>query len=215
MVEVVYVSWREVVDLCYKLAEDIINSGFEPDVIVAVLRGGVVPALLLSDILGVNEFYAIRIKHWGIAEEVCTVPIVEQLPQKKLQGVKVLIVDEVADTGKTLIKAVEEIKKLNTLEVKTAVLHLKPSSVLVPDYYVLKLNKWVWIFYPWSLVETLFALAYKELGESADKAKILGKIEELVKALDIEYYRRDIIESAMRFYMKNKKDVKSRKSSQC
>uniref|UniRef100_A0A7C2ZM73 Phosphoribosyltransferase n=1 Tax=Ignisphaera aggregans TaxID=334771 RepID=A0A7C2ZM73_9CREN len=204
MVEVLYVSWKDVINLCYKLAKDIASSGFEPNAIVAVLRGGVVPALLLSDILGVEEFYAIRVKHWGIAKEVYATPIVEQLPQKKFQEAKVLVVDEVADTGKTLARVIEEIKKLGAAEVKTAVLHLKSSSGLLPDYYAAKLEKWVWIFYPWSLAETLFALAYRELGASASKEDLLRKIEQLVESLEIEHYRRDVIESALTFYIKKK-----------
>jgi hypoxanthine phosphoribosyltransferase len=204
MVEVVYVSWRDVIELCYKLAKDIARSGFEPDAIVAVLRGGVVPALLLSDILGIEEFYAIRVKHWGIAEEVYRIPVVDQLPQRKLQGVKVLVVDEVADTGKTLAKAVEELKKLGAIEVRTAVLHLKTTSSLIPDYYAVRLEKWVWIFYPWSLAETLFALAYRELSSTAGVDDIIKEIERLVKTLDIEYYRRDIIETALRYYIKKR-----------
>jgi hypoxanthine phosphoribosyltransferase len=204
MVEVLYISWKDVIELCYKLAKDIAQSDFEPDSIVAVLRGGVVPALLLSDILGIEEFYAIRVKHWGIAEEVYVTPIVDQLPQRKLQGVKVLIVDEVADTGKTLTKAVDELKKLGASEVKTAVLHLKSSSTLIPDYYAVKLEKWVWIFYPWSLAETLFALAYRELGPSANVNDIIKEIERLVDFLDIEFYRRDVVEAALKYYIKKK-----------
>ncbi|MEM4789010.1 MAG: phosphoribosyltransferase [Ignisphaera sp.] len=205
MVEVLYVSWKDVIDLCYKLAKDIAESDFEPDVIIAVLRGGVVPALLLSDILGVEEFYAIRVKHWGIAEEMYITPVVEQLPQRKLQGSRVLIVDEVVDTGKTLVKAIEEVKKLGASNVKTAVLHLKSSSNLIPDYYAVKLDKWVWIFYPWSLAETLFALAYRELGSTANIEDVLREIEELVRTLEIEYYRRDIIEAALKLYIRKKK----------
>lgn len=207
MVEVLYISWKEVIDLCYKLAKDIAQSGFEPDVIVAVLRGGVVPALLLSDILGVEEFYAIRVKHWGIAKEVYTTPIVDQLPQRKLQGAKVLIVDEVADTGKTLAKAFDEIKRLGATEIRSAVLHLKSSSSLIPDYYAVKLEKWVWIFYPWSLAETLFSLAYRELGTVSNVNDIIKEIERLVESLEIEHYRRDIIETALKYYLK-KKSVK-------
>lgn len=204
MVEVIYVTWRDVIDLCYKLAIDIANSGYEPDVIVAVLRGGVVPALLLSDILGIEELYAMRIKHWGIAEEVYTTPIVEQLPQRRLKGAKVVLVDEVVDTGKTITKATEELKKLGASEVRSAVLHFKTTSTISPDYYAAKLDKWVWIFYPWSLAETLFALAYKELGKTSSREDILRKVEELARALDVEYYRKDIIETALSFYIKKK-----------
>lgn len=206
MIEVLYISWKDVIDLCYKLAKDIAQSGFEPDVIIAVLRGGVVPALILSDILSVEEFYAVRVKHWGIAEEVYVVPMVDQLPQRKLHGVKVLVVDEVADTGKTLAKTVEELNKLGAMDIRTAVLHLKPSSLFTPNYYAVKLEKWVWIFYPWSLAETLFSLAYRELGSVADANSLIKEIERLSQFLEIEYYRRDIIEIALKYYMKKKID---------
>lgn len=204
MVEIIYVSWREVVDLCYKIALDIANSGYEPNVIVAVLRGGVVPALILSDILGVEEFYAVRMKHWGIAKEVYTIPLVEQLPQKKLQGSKVLLVDEVADTGKTMVKALEELKKLGAEEIRSAVLHLKSSSIIIPDYYAVKLEKWVWIFYPWSLAETLLSLAFREINSNVSKEHLISKIEQLASSLEVEHYRREIIESALKFYLKKK-----------
>lgn len=202
MVEVLYISWQEVVDLCYRLASKVLRSGYEPDAIVAILRGGVVPALLLSDMLAVENFYAMRVKHWGIARELYDVPVVEQLPQARLQGSSVLLVDEVADTGKTLARAVEELRRLGVSEVKTAVLHVKPTSSFEPDYYAGRLDKWAWIFYPWSFAETLIALAYKELGPNAGREALLRKIEELVKALEVENYRRDLLEYALSFYAK-------------
>lgn len=200
MVEVVYVSWDEAVELCYRLAMKIASSGFRPDAIVAVLRGGVVPALIVSDVLGVDRFYAVRARHWGIAEEVYETPLVEQLPQGKLEGARVLVVDEVADTGKTLRQVVEEVEKLGPAEVRSAVLHLKPSSVYTPDYYVEKLGRWVWIFYPWSLVETLYALAHRELGPGATREQIVRKVEELAAKLGVKGYRRDVLEIGIRFY---------------
>ncbi|RLG77542.1 MAG: phosphoribosyltransferase [Thermoprotei archaeon] len=203
MVEVLYISWDKAIEMCYRLALDIASSGYKPDAIVAVLRGGVVPALIVSDVLGVDTFYAVRAKHWGIAEEVYKAPLVEQLPQGRLEGKKVLVVDEVADTGKTLNCVIEELRKLGALEVRSAVLHLKPSSIRIPDYYVEKLSRWTWIFYPWSLVETLYALAHRELGEKASKEELLKKVEELVDRLGVKGFRREIIEMGIRFYKKS------------
>lgn len=176
-----------------------------PDAIVAVLRGGVVPALVLSDVLGADEFYAIRVKHWGIARELYSVPLVEQLPQGRIEGKSVLLVDEVADTGKTLARAIEELMKLGAAEVKTAVLHLKPTSTVAPDYYAVKLDEWAWIFYPWSLAETLLSLAVRELGEATSAESIARKASEIASRLGVEHYKKNIIEVALKLYSKKYK----------
>jgi len=191
------------VELCFKLAKKVADSGFRPDVIVAVLRGGVVPALIVSDVLNVEEFYAIRVKHWGIAEEVYKVPVIEQLPQGKLEGKRVLLVDEIADTGKTIEVAVRELRKMGLQEVRTSVVHLKPTSSVIPDYYVEKLNRWVWVFYPWSTAETLISLAHRELGRGADVGEILRVAEAIAEKLRVREPVRSILEVAMRFYVES------------
>jgi len=200
---VVYVSWERAVELCFKLARKVADSGFRPDTIVAVLRGGVVPALIVSDVLNVEEFYAIRVKHWGIAEEVYKVPVVEQLPQGKLEGRRVLLVDEIADTGKTIEIAVRELRRMGPREVRTSVLHLKPTSSVVPDYYVEKLDRWVWVFYPWSAAETLISRAHRELGRGSDAGKILRVAEAIAERLKVREPVRGILEVAMRFYVES------------
>lgn len=202
VVEVRYVTWGEAIRLCYKLAKEVVDSGYKPDVIVSIMRGGVVPALIVSDILNVDSFYALRVKHWGIAEEVYSVPVVEQLPQGKIEGKKVLVVDEVADTGKTLDVAVKELLKLGPAEVRSAVLHLKPNSVIIPDYFAERLNRWVWIFYPWSIVETLVALAYRELGSrKVSEEELLKTSIALARKLGVRAPISRILKMSLRYYL--------------
>jgi len=202
VVEVRYVTWGEAIKLCYKLAKEVVDSGYKPDVIVSIMRGGVVPALIVSDILNVDSFYALRVKHWGIAEEVYSVPVVEQLPQGKIEGKKVLVVDEVADTGKTLDVAVKELLKLGPAEVRSAVLHLKPNSVIIPDYFAERLNRWVWIFYPWSIVETLVALAYRELGSrKVSEEELLKTSIALARKLGVRAPISRILKMSLRYYL--------------
>ncbi|MEM0340804.1 MAG: phosphoribosyltransferase [Acidilobaceae archaeon] len=204
MSEVVYLSWNEVIGHCYRLALSIAKSGFKPDAIIAVLRGGLVPALVISDVLNVSEFYAVRAKHWGVAKEIYEKPLLEQLPPDVIKDRKVLVVDEVADTGKTLAEVVKALKSIGVLEARTAVIHLKSSSIYIPDYYVEKLDKWVWIFYPWSLIETLYAFAIRELsGETRDIKKLLDKVDEIARRLSVSYDRR-VIEEALSFYVEDR-----------
>ncbi len=201
MVEVVYVSWSRALRLCYRLAKMVADSGYRPEVIVAVMRGGVVPALVISDVLNVESFYAIRVKHWGIAEEVHPTPVVEQLPQGRVEGRRVLLVDEVADTGKTLEVAIRELSKLNPRELRSAVLHLKPTSTVVPDYYAERLDRWIWVFYPWSLAETLIALTLREYGSGGlTEEQLLKRTSGLAKRLGVGGPVERILRISLRYY---------------
>ncbi len=200
MVEVAYVTWSKAVRLCYRLARMVADSGYDPDVIVAVMRGGVVPALVISDVLNVESFYAIRVKHWGIAEEAYPTPVVEQLPQGRIDGRRVLLVDEVADTGKTLEVAIRELSKLGPREVRTAVLHLKPTSSVMPDFYAERLDRWAWIFYPWSLAETLVALALREHGGGGlAEEQLLERALALARRLGVRAPE-GVLRTSLRFY---------------
>jgi len=201
LVGILYVSWERAVDLCYKLATMVAHSGFRPDAIIAVLRGGVVPALIVSDVLGVDGFYAVRARHWGVLKEAFEKPIIEQLPQGRLEGARILVVDEVADTGKTLDSVVEQLKRLNPSEIRTAVVHLKPTSRHKPSYYAESLDRWLWIFYPWSLVETVFALAVRELGGRAPREAIEERVEQIAKSLGLTKRLQDALRTGMRYYL--------------
>lgn len=181
--EIEYISWSKAIALCYKLAEKILDSGYIPDVIVAVLRGGVVPALIISDYLGIEEFYAIRAKHWGIGSRKLDKPVITQIP-KDLKSKRVLVVDEVVDTGLTLKSIVSTLRSQDILDVKTAALHVKSTTQYIPDYYVEFIKKWKWIFYPWSVVETMYSLIRKSNDVSEDK--LTNKVKELVNLLGVE-----------------------------
>ncbi|MEM4475048.1 MAG: phosphoribosyltransferase family protein, partial [Fervidicoccaceae archaeon] len=58
------VEWKDVVDWSRELARRIVATGFQPDVIVAIARGGVAPARLLCDYLGVLDLLALKVEHW-------------------------------------------------------------------------------------------------------------------------------------------------------
>ncbi len=185
------ISWREAVELCYKLASRIAESDYRPDAVVVVLRGGLLPALIISDYLGIEDFYAIRVRHWGIGGEVYREPVIEWVSGDFIDK-KLLIVDEVVDTGKTLHRVVEELYHRGAAVVKTAVLHVKPTTIYVPDYYVEKLDEWIWIFYPWSLIETLYNLATSRGNNVWDGVEEV--IEEIgLRDIPVKYIRRGIM----------------------
>ncbi len=153
-IRILHISWDEAVSLSLRLAGKVRASGYSPDLIVAVSRGGLVPARIISDVLGVDDIIAIMIKYWGTARRRHERPLIYHGVEPSIvRERKVLIVDEVSDTGKTLEIAVDFVSMAGPLDVKTAVLHLKSTSSFVPDFYIEKLEDWVWISYPWSRCE--------------------------------------------------------------
>jgi hypoxanthine phosphoribosyltransferase len=156
------VSWDDVSHMCGRLASEMSPSGFTPDVIIGISRGGLVPARLLSDILDVHELYVMRISlYTGIGKKAAE-PRITQPLTANLGGKKALLVDDVSDTGKSLAAAKKHVLEMGAGEVKVATLHFKPHSSFRPDFFVGETG--AWIIYPWEIHE-----CERELGEKMPK----------------------------------------------
>ena len=156
--KVEYVTWSEALKMCYTLASKVLSSGEEFDIIIAISRGGLVPARIVSDVLAIDELHVIRSRFWGIGKTIHKEPILDINSDLMLEGKRVLVVDEVVDTGATMSKVVKVVRGLGASKVKSATLHYKVTSSFTPDYFVVKVLEWAWILYPWSLSETLYSL---------------------------------------------------------
>ena len=117
MFKCVQYSWQEVYELCRELARKIKNSGFKPDAIVAVARGGWVPARILADFLLIRELYSVKAEHWGIVATVTGKAKITQPLTVDLTGKSVLVVDDVADTGETVEIVAQHVREKNAKEV--------------------------------------------------------------------------------------------------
>jgi hypoxanthine phosphoribosyltransferase len=84
-----------------------------------------------------------------------------------LSGKKVLIVDDICDTGKSLIVAKEFVQKnWKPAEIRLATMqHIEPVAQITPDYYVDLVKDWTWYMYPWNYVEDMVNLVKKILKE--------------------------------------------------
>ena len=95
------VSWDEVSMLAKKLAFKIKNSGFKPDLVIGIARGGLVPARIVCDYLLQKDLAAIKVEHWGIAAIALGKAEIKFPLPIDISGKKILIVDDVVDTGDT------------------------------------------------------------------------------------------------------------------
>jgi hypoxanthine phosphoribosyltransferase len=130
-------TWSDVIGLSLTLAEEVRRERI--DVIVAVLRGGVYPALAIAARLGVERLYCVEFRKYSDEKppkELSATPALVRDEIPKLRGERVLVVDDVARTGSTLKAAKELVKSKGAGEVKTAVLVVRSSEMVeVPNYY--------------------------------------------------------------------------------
>ena len=154
------VSSATVTRLSRKLAHKVQDSGFSPDIVICIARGGYVPARLICDVMNIYNLASIRIKHYTGADKSEAAQLLEEL-SIDIQGMNVLLVDDIDDTGDTLQLALEYLKDLNPKQIKVAVLHHKIISTLMPDFYAQKIIRWRWITYPWAIVEDVLGFVKK------------------------------------------------------
>lgn len=132
-----------------ELATSIAESEYEPDIILAIARGGLLAAGALGYALAAKNLYTMNVEFYTGVDERLPVPmILPPVPDLvELRFARVLIVDDVADTGHTL-KIVHDFFKGRVKEVRTAVLYEKPHSVVRCDYVWRHTD--LWINFPWS-----------------------------------------------------------------
>lgn len=164
-------SWDDAYELAGKVAQQISLDKYAPDHIIGITRGGWVPSVMLSDLLGVKDILSVRITHWGATAEKDSKAVLKYPLQTDLSGKKVLLVDDLTDSGDSMALALEEIKKHNASDIRTATLIHKKQSKITPDYYAKKTDKWEWIILPWNVNEDLLQLSEKASDGKALSAK--------------------------------------------
>jgi hypoxanthine phosphoribosyltransferase len=132
-----------------ELASTIAADGFRPDAIVAIARGGLTLAGALGYALDVKMLGSLNVEFYTGVEERLEAPVVlpPTLDQESLAGKSILLVDDVADSGRTL-SLVLQLLEAGGGEVRTVCLYSKPGTVQEPDYVWRRTSRW--ILFPWS-----------------------------------------------------------------
>jgi hypothetical protein len=138
------------------LAQTVIDSGFLPDVVLAIARGGLPIAGSISYALPTKNCFVINVEYYTGVGETRELPVIlpPYVDAKDLAGMKVLLVDDVADSGHTLKLVQDEIRP-QVAELRTAVLYHKPRSIVTPEYAWRTTDQW--IVFPWSAEPPLLA----------------------------------------------------------
>jgi hypoxanthine phosphoribosyltransferase len=137
------VTWDDLDEMVGSLADKV---GSDYDVVLAITRGALVPAGMLAYRLGLRNILVAAVAYYDDTGQPAEQPTFFQFPADPLlHGERVLVVDEVWDTGTTIAAVVERVQMAGGRPT-TAVLHYKPgrSKVdIVPDHFVVTTDAWV------------------------------------------------------------------------
>lgn len=142
-------EWDQFGDASRELATQVHESGFVPDMVVAIARGGLLIAGSIAYALDVKSCGAINVEFYTGVDMRLEEPklLSPMLDTPSVSGQKVLLVDDVSDSGRTLAMVLALLTAAGA-DVRTVCLYSKPQTVLEPDYVWRRTSKW--IAFPWS-----------------------------------------------------------------
>lgn len=132
-----------------QLCQQVVDSGFEPDWIVAIARGGLLIGGAVAYALSCKNIGVVNVEFYTDIDERLEVPVMlpPALNLADLADTKLLIVDDVADTGETLKLVVDTCAPV-VEEIRSLVIYEKPRSIISADYVWRHTDQW--INFPWS-----------------------------------------------------------------
>jgi uncharacterized protein len=144
-------SYEQFGDASRELALEVLESGFEPEIVVAIARGGLLLAGSVAYALGIKSCGAVNAEFYTgvgtrLPEPIMLPPL---LDAESIAGKRVLLVDDVSDSGRTLAMVVE-LLEAGGADLRTVVLYTKPGTVYEPTYSWKRTDKW--IDFPWSVL---------------------------------------------------------------
>lgn len=172
--KILALTWSDVEASLLALADRVNESGYRPEMIVGIARGGWVVARILSDLLNVRDLASIKIEFYRGVDEKVKVPKITQPISASPKGKLVLVADDVADTGESLLLAQRHIIDQGARIMKVATIHYKPWSKYKPDYYFQETDDW--IMYPWEIRETMDYLIKIWREETTDHEQLKERL---------------------------------------
>jgi len=147
-------DWNLFYELARQVANKINSSGYRPDMIVGLARGGWVLARVLCDLIGIKDLVSLKVEHWGVTATPDGKAKLKYPLNVDIKGKNVLVVDDITDTGESMRVTLEYLKSLKPSEIKTAALRHINTSKFLPDYFGEEIS-WRWVIFPWNFTEDM------------------------------------------------------------
>jgi hypoxanthine phosphoribosyltransferase len=145
-------TWQDLGVGARELAHQIVDDGYEADMVLSIARGGLLVGAALGYALGIKNTFAMNVEYYtGIDARLEMPMLLPPVPDLvDFAETRVLIADDVADTGATLA-LVKEFCEGKVAEVRCAVLYEKPHTTINCEYVWRRTDSW--ITFPWSAEE--------------------------------------------------------------
>lgn len=174
-------SWDDIYTKSIKLAESAKRSRTPFDSIVGISKGGLVLSRILSDLLEIDDVLITKCEYYVDVAKKSKSPIITQKIPRTIKRKNVLIADDVADTGDSLVEVVKYLRLKEPKDLKIATIYLKPWSKVIPDYFVAKTDSWV--IFPWELNEAMNSLANFNKRQLVKKTHIPSRYVEMISKM--------------------------------
>ena len=175
-----YVSWKEIEEWTKGIRKMVVENNYNPDIIIGIARGGLVPARMVADYLFKKDLLSIKTEHWGLTATINGKAVLKEKLNYDVTGKKVLIVDDITDTGESMKLSYNYIKSLNPADVKTTSMLYIDGSNYTPDFYGKGLSKeeWAWFVFPWNVYEDTYNLSKKFMDVPVGVGELKEKLAE-------------------------------------
>ena len=148
------------------------------DTLVGISRGGLVFCRMLSDLLDIKDIRILKCEYYTDVGETSKRPLISQELQGELKGRNVLVVDDVADSGKSLAAIMDYLKRKNPSRIRVVTIYVKPKSSQIPDYFARRTTSW--IIFPWELYEAIKLLSRGKMKSNLAKTGIPRKYAKII-----------------------------------
>jgi len=174
-------NWGYIYGLCRGVSTQVKQAEFEPDVVVALARGGWFAGRCACDFLGLDDLASLKMEHYvGTGRKADEPQVRYPMPDGSVEGKDVLVIDDIADTGGSIRRADEYVRERDAGEVRTATLQLLDTSEFQPDFVGERLEEWTWVVYPWNFIEDMVALVSGVMEKSDGETFSRGDVRRLL-----------------------------------
>jgi hypoxanthine phosphoribosyltransferase len=157
------------------LAQRIRKSDYSPEVIVGVSRGGWPPARIMSDLLENPNLANMKVTFYKDIGVRYRRPMITQPVTSDVVGKRVLVVDDIADTGLSLRAVIKHLRKKGAEASRVCTIYVKPHSIYVPDFFAKRTSKWV--IFPWERLEALRLISKKIVAKNGGISNVKEQLK--------------------------------------
>jgi uncharacterized protein len=179
-------NWNQMGDYTFLLAKKIIDSGKKFDRVVALAKGGWTWARTIVDFLQIPQLSSTRLKSYSDINQCSRVQVLQPLSDS-IDKERILIFDDVVDSGETIAKAKEYLTLLGAKKISTASLCYKTRSKFTPDFYAFTTASWV--IFPHEHREFITQVKKLWLNKNISKKEIITRLLKIgISKNQIDYF---------------------------